>query len=609
MKKADIEFRQNCIYSKIFDDIYFDSEDGIKESKFVYTRAFEFNDNQDFIIAELGFGIGLNFFLCLERFYEEKIPKRLFYVSLEGFYIEKNELRDIYKKLGFYDRFKEYLEHFLAFYPKAKDGIYRFYFRDCFLDLVFSDATKMIKELDFKADVWFLDGFNPKNNKELFDDFMIKEIARLSKKGASLHTFSASTSLQKSLKKFGFHIEKKKGFKKREMIIAKFDNFDFDDTKAYFTRLYQNKAQKIAIIGSGIAGLSLAYELSLRNFDVEIFDKKDKISDGASGNESGILSSLILKKGVLLGEFSEFSFYEASRFYRQILALKPDGVLEIAHNDLMKDRFFNQKDNILFKINENKAFLEDGLSLKPRQICKALFEKSGAKLHLKHEFIAFSYENTFTLKFKNQSERKGFDILIYALGSDSKDFINYEFMKLSKVRGQLSLAKPFLDNRFALSSKGYVCVKEKDFQVFGASYDRTNSSKEPSMQDDKNNLENIKEFLTDDIVPEIIGSRVSFRSYSSDRFMIAGAFYDENFYKENYKKLFWTKNKAQKKAKNLPNLYLSIAHGSRAFASAIIAARYICALINNEPLGIEKKFVEQIHPARFLIRKLRKGLL
>ena len=87
MKKADIEFRQNCIYSKIFDDIYFDSEDGIKESKFVYTRAFEFNDNQDFIIAELGFGIGLNFFLCLERFYEEKIPKRLFYVSLEGFYI------------------------------------------------------------------------------------------------------------------------------------------------------------------------------------------------------------------------------------------------------------------------------------------------------------------------------------------------------------------------------------------------------------------------------------------------------------------------------------------------------------------------------------------
>ncbi len=91
--------------------------------------------------------------------------------------------------------------------------------------------------------------------------------------------------------------------------------------------------------------------------------------------------------------------------------------------------------------------------------------------------------------------------------------------------------------------------------------------------------------------------------------MIAGAFYDEDFYKNTYKNLFHTKNQAQKEAKNLANFYLSIAHGSRGFSSAIIAARYIAALINNEPLGIEKRFVEQIHPARFLIRKLKKAKL
>ena len=99
-----------------------------------------------------------------------------------------------------------------------------------------------------------------------------------------------------------------------------------------------------------------------------------------------------------------------------------------------------------------------------------------------------------------------------------------------------------------------------------------------------------------------------FRSYSSDRFAIIGAAYDENFYKQNYKALLWTKNKPQIPPQNIPNLYLNFAHGSRAFSTSVLAARYLCALINNEPLGIFKDFISCIHPARFLIRKLKKGL-
>ena len=147
MKKAQIELRENTIYSTSFDDIYFDS---LEESEFVYANAFDFKEDENFIIAELGFGIGLNFFLCLERFYKQNKAKRLFYVSLEGFYIEPKYLRELYKKLGFYERFKENLEYFLSFYPKCKEGIYRFYFKNAFLDLVFKDENG-VKELDFKA--------------------------------------------------------------------------------------------------------------------------------------------------------------------------------------------------------------------------------------------------------------------------------------------------------------------------------------------------------------------------------------------------------------------------------------------------------------------------
>lgn len=612
MKKANLIFKDNTPFSLDFDDFYFNSKDGINESKFVYSEAFEWSRNDNFIIAESGFGIGLNFFLTLQRFLkDENRPKNLFYVSIEGFYIEKDKLREIYKKLGFYEEFKEFLEPFLQFYPKAKKGYYRFYFQNCFLDLVFDDIS-VLKQLEFDADIWFLDGFSPSKNSEMFDENFVREVARLSKIGTQICTFSASSILQKNLKNNGFIIQKTKGFKKREMIKAFLEEKKLSNLakEAYFQKVKNEcKNNKIAIIGAGISSAILAYELSLRGFDVSIFEKNSSLDQSASGNESGILSSLILKPEVVLGEFSQNAFIEASRFYKQILGLKFNGVVEFAHNLKMEQRFLSQKDNVLFQFQNNKAFLEDGGHIKPKEIVKSLIEKSGAKLYLSYDYDFFEYENDeFVLHFKNQKQIQDFGILIYAMGADTKDFLNYEAMLLSKVRGQVTHLKPFLDTEFPLSSKAYICPCVNDLQVIGASYDRLNSNPNSQSDDDEENLQNIQEFLKGDESLIIKGSKVGFRSYSSDRFSIIGAAYDEKFYKEHYKALLWTKNKEQITPKNIPNLYLNFAHGSRGFSTAILAARYLCALINDEPLGIFKDFISHIHPARFLIRKLKKGL-
>ncbi len=593
MKKAKLIFKDNTPFSLDFDDFYFNSKDGLNESKFVYTHSFEWKNQENFIIAESGFGIGLNFFLTLKRFLEttpSKRPKKLFYISIEAFYIEKEQLREIYQKLGFYEEFKELLEQFLKFYPKAKEGIYRFYFEDCFLDLVFEDIA-VLKELNFKADVWYLDGFSPNKNSQMFDENLIFEVARLSKKNTQICTFSSASFLQKKLKKYGFRVEKTKGFRKREMIKAYLENeLEFKDKEAYFSRTFSSlKNKKVAIIGAGISSAVLAYELSLRGFEIDVFEKYLELGKGASGNESGILSSLILKPKVNLGEFSELSFIEASRFYRQILDLEFKGVVEFAHNDLMQERFDTQRENVLFKISKNQAFLEEGGVIFPKKLVKNLFEKSKACIYFNHEFQAYKFENgCFSLKFKNDVVKSDYAVLIYAMGADTKDFVFYDEMKLSKVRGQVTHLKPFLDTPFPLSSKAYICPVKDDLQVIGASYDRLNASLESKEEDDKQNIENIADFMDKNTKLEIIGSKVGFRSYSSDRFMIVGNAYDEAFYKEEYKALLWTKNKEQKPAKMSCNLYFNFAHGSRGFSTSVLAARYLCALINNEPLCLEK---------------------
>ncbi|EPV4929968.1 bifunctional tRNA (5-methylaminomethyl-2-thiouridine)(34)-methyltransferase MnmD/FAD-dependent 5-carboxymethylaminomethyl-2-thiouridine(34) oxidoreductase MnmC [Campylobacter upsaliensis] len=612
MKKARVIFKDNTPYSLDFEDFYFNSQEGVEESRFVYTEAFEWEECESFIIAETGFGIGLNFFLTLQNFLKtKKRPKRLFYVSVEGFYLEPSFLREAYKRLGIYEEIKELLEQFLLFYPKCAKGIYRFYFKDCFLDLVFDDIS-VLKRLEFEANIWYLDGFSPSKNSLMFDENTLFEIARLSKLNATILSFSSSSFLQKNLKHCGFDVAKVKGFRKREMVRAFLKHKkQMTNREAYFQKVsakFENK--KVAIIGAGISGALLAYELSLRGFEVEIFEKNATLYEGASSNESGILSSLILNPQSALGNFSLNAFVEASRFYRQILDLKLKGVYEFAYTLQMQQRFLTQKDNAYFQITQNKAFLDYGGHIYPKEILSSLFEKAGVKIYFNHHFSHYERENeTFNLIFKNASKRCKFGILIYALGADAKDFLHYEAMLLSRVRGQLTHLKPFFKTEFPLSSKAYICPPKSNLQVIGATYDRLNTNPKGQRKDDKENLEKIKEFLKGDEEIEILGSRVGFRSYSSDRFCIAGAAYDEEFYKQNYKALLWHKNKPQISPQNIPNLYLSLAQGSRAFSSSVLCARYLCALINDEPLGFYADFIPHIHPARFLIRKLKKGLL
>lgn len=113
------------------------------------------------------------------------------------------------------------------------------------MDLIFDDIA-ILRELDFNADVWFLDGFSPSKNSAMFDENFIAQVARLSKTNTQICTFSASSALQKNLIKYGFEIQKTKGFRKREMIKAFLrKEYPTLDKEAYFQRipsLYKNKS-------------------------------------------------------------------------------------------------------------------------------------------------------------------------------------------------------------------------------------------------------------------------------------------------------------------------------------------------------------------------------
>lgn len=188
----------------------------------------------------------------------------------------------------------------------------------------------------------------------------------------------------------------------------------------------------------------------------------------------------------------------------------------------------------------------------------------------------------------------------------------------------------FLDGKFAKSERVNLSGEQDQNLTIGPDGDAKNADRleainlsksvdlraettdDSAQTQDASNL-TASENLSNDTIKtpqnvRIIGSKVGYRSYSGDRFPLIGRLYDEDFYKDAYKSLLWTKSKSNPHPKYVPNVYVSTAHGSRGLCTAVLGAELICDLVFDRPLCIEKSLFDELHLARFLVRKLKKGL-
>ncbi len=414
----------------------------------------------------------------------------------------------------------------------------------------------------------------------------------------------------------------KEGYsRKRQMSSAVLEKKDENLKDAWFTRcepLAKPKGKTALIIGAGVAGLATAGELAKNGFKVVIAEANGEVATNGSGNHCGALMPLVTKPGVNLGRMHLNAFLQAVRFYKATLPkslIKFNGCIDYAFDDELIKRYGSwqtQSVEDIFKFDDSLKpypgiFIKDGAYARPREICK--FLSGGFEILFNHEYESMAHlqNGKISVKFKNGKNLET-DILVFCTGSKSSEIFNGYDMQISSVRGQVTHLKPVLKNAMPLSAKGYICPAVKGVQVIGATYARNEIYDTPKVEDNTKNLSDVSEFF-DITKATIIGSRVGYRSYSGDRFPIIGALHDEEFYKQNYKGLFWSKNKDNNpKASYEKNVFVNFAHGSRGLGTAILGANSIVDLVLDRPLCIERSLFHELHPARFLIRKLKKGL-
>jgi tRNA 5-methylaminomethyl-2-thiouridine biosynthesis bifunctional protein len=232
---ADIIWRDGLPYSKAFDDVYFSSDNGLLETDYVFmdgnnlVTRWQSLKQPDFCIIETGFGTGLNF-LSAARCWLMHAPTnaRLKFISLEKYPLT---LSDLELALLRWPELNEFSHEMLLHYQHLlADGHCYLFNGRIQLRLCLGDALQQLTVLNSTADAWFLDGFAPAKNPDMWQDALFKEMGRLSQHGTSFATFTSAGKVRRSLTAAGFVVTKRPGFgRKREMLTGTFSGMQHDD--------------------------------------------------------------------------------------------------------------------------------------------------------------------------------------------------------------------------------------------------------------------------------------------------------------------------------------------------------------------------------------------
>lgn len=372
---ADIDWQTDDLghvvpVSRQFGDVYFSKVNGLAEAHYVFIKHNQlpqrfdhlyaiFNQSptkpsQTFIIAELGFGTGLNFFATwllwrqirqkfLSQFDDNKDKAKLKFKlpRLQFISFEKHPLThaDLSRALQDWQTSQPNLapliDEFLANYPPLVAGCHRLSFADdaLTLDLWLGDASDNLKLMALHTEyadksfhnqqpqgqihAWYLDGFAPACNQSLWADDIFAQIKRLSAPHATLATFSCAAVVKRGLTAIGFKIAKVKGFgHKREMLTAVFPPPKPICCKSPYPPK-TTTPNKVLVIGAGISGLMSAWALANRGINVMLVDKTAPLA-GASGNPRAVLSPKIVSLSQISDHLHSMGYLYGIRFYQQL---------------------------------------------------------------------------------------------------------------------------------------------------------------------------------------------------------------------------------------------------------------------------------------------------
>lgn len=673
IKNADIHFNHlGTPVADTFDDVYFSNDNGLSESNYVFyqqnniAQRLQNHDRTHFVIAETGFGTGLNFLNTWQQFAnlisnrqhgENKVQNqpnlgvnRLHFISFEKYPIKLNDLAQALKA---WPSLKIFNEQLLAKYPINLAGCHRLEFANgqVVLDLYFGDVQDSINTMSYPeagiVDAWYLDGFAPSKNPDMWQQSLFVKMVDISRAHATFATFTAAGFVRRGLIEAGFTVNKVKGFgQKREMLTGLLEQANTKQSAPTYFAHQQAKLSNVAVIGGGIASSAVLYSLAKRRIPSSLFCQDSELAMGASHNVQGAVYPHLQAKNSPHSEFFAHSFLYAKRLYQHLLSQGFNfdhdwcGVLQHAVKQGLADKHQNLAEKSLWPeslMHNVSAEQGDAIAGVKTGYAGVYFPKGGwvnppglvSALFKAAEFCATKAQTPITSHlgcaiqtlektpdgWLLKTEQKTFgpfsDVIICA-GEYSEQFNQTASLPIVSVRGQVSHIKTSNESqklKTVLCHKGYFTPMYNHHHCMGATFEKNTKSRVISEQDNQTNHQQLLDFYADasfaNTLDKVTSAKAAIRCSFIDHLPMAGEWAEQADYTNAFANLRLGKRyQYQPLDKPQQGLHILTGFGARGFCSAPLAAEHLIANLNDEPRPLSERVSQAIHPARFIVRDL-----
>ncbi|KWS19430.1 bifunctional tRNA (5-methylaminomethyl-2-thiouridine)(34)-methyltransferase MnmD/FAD-dependent 5-carboxymethylaminomethyl-2-thiouridine(34) oxidoreductase MnmC [Pseudomonas syringae] len=639
--------------SRDFSDVYFSTESGLDETRHVFLvqndlrrRFTELPDGGRLIIGETGFGTGLNF-LCAWQLFDECAPAnaRLQFVSVEKYPLSHADLQ---RALALWPELSPFAGQLLDQYVAVHEGFQRLVFAGgrVTLTLLIGDALQMLPQLDGQMDAWFLDGFAPAKNPEMWTPELFAELARLSTSSTTIGTFTSTGWVRRSLNAAGFKMKRVPGIgHKWEVLRGTFIAWPEDvahppAAKPWFARPAPiGGERKALVIGAGLAGCATAQSLAQRGWQVSLLERHAAPAQEASGNPQGVLYLKLSAHGTTLSQLILSGFGHTRRLLERLqrgVDWDACGVLQLTFDDKealrqkqLADAFPESLLHLLDKpaaeaqsgvaLNSGGLFYPEGGWVHPPALCHAQAEHANIRLIAHQQALELRRVDDQWQVWSEEQLIDSAPVVVLAGAADIQQFSQSADLPLKRIRGQITRLPQTQAStalRSVVCAEGYVAPARLGEHTLGASFDFNSTDLTPNLADHLDNLGLLREISEDltsrldtaDLSPEQLQGRAAFRCTSPDYLPIVGPLADREAFMQAYAAL-------GKDARQVPDitcpwldgLYVNSGHGSRGLITAPLCGELIAAWLDNEPLPLPRSVAEACHPNRFALRGLIRG--
>ncbi|MBP6020390.1 MAG: tRNA (5-methylaminomethyl-2-thiouridine)(34)-methyltransferase MnmD [Burkholderiaceae bacterium] len=268
--------------SAIYGDVYHTESGGLAQAQHVFLKGNglpqRWQGRDSFTVCETGFGLGINFIALWQAWRQDPARcARLHIVSFEAHPFRHADLAAMLARLP--DAEQGLGAQLLAAWPPLTPGLHRLEFDGgaVTLTLAFGTIARMAKQVEARVDAFFLDGFSPRLNPEMWAPSVFGQLARMARQGATLASWCCAVAVRRSLADAGFLVSKKQGFRgKREMMVAILRPGMGSAIPA------RVGAEQIAIVGGGIAAAGIAHALAAHGHEITVLDPLFALNPAAS---------------------------------------------------------------------------------------------------------------------------------------------------------------------------------------------------------------------------------------------------------------------------------------------------------------------------------------